>query len=356
MLRTPDAQEQTTVYYKRSAQELTVDRTRSTLNPDVEKWFQLGQVDAGTGNLKFRTLIDRSLVETYLNGVGALTTRAYPTRSDAKGLQLFANASGSTVVVKSLKVWPMASAYPTVSPSSVTVNPSTATLQVGDSRTLTALVAPQNASNKDVVWTSSNPAVATVTGGRVLARSTGTATITARTRLGSLTGTAAITVVAETAHGELANHSFETGNLTGWTTTGTAFTTADVSTATTWGWGGPFQPDGTRHLWGAGAGGTNPDARTGTLRSATVTLGGNGQVDLLVGGGNDPYRLRAELVRASDGKVLFRTSGGDREGYARVRWDASDHIGTGVYILITDIDTGGWGHLNIDDVNVPIAP
>jgi beta-fructofuranosidase len=356
VLRSPGAEEETRVYYKRSAHELTVDRTRSSLNPDVEKWYQRGEADAGTGNLRFRTLVDRSLVETYLNGVGALTTRAYPTRTDATGLRLWASSDESTVTVKSLKVWPMASAYPTVAPSSVNVTPGATTLPAGDSHTLTGVVAPQDASNKDVVWTSSDPDVATVTGGRVLAKAAGTATITARTRLGAKTGTATVTVVPEPAHGELANHSFESGDLGGWTTTGDAFTASDVSTAGTWGWGGPFVFDGGHHLWSAGADGADPDARTGTLRTATVTLGGNGQVDFLVGGGSDPYRLRAELVRASDGAVLFRATGGDREAYTRVSWDASDHVGAEVYFRVTDTDTGGWGHLNVDDVNLPVAP
>jgi beta-fructofuranosidase len=356
VLRSPGAEEETRVYYKRSSQELTTDRTRSSLHPDVEKWYQRGEVDAGTGTLTFRTLIDRSLVETYLNGVGALTTRAYPTRTDAKGLRLWANADENTVTVKSLKVWPMSSAYPTVAPSGVGVTPASTTLPVGDQQVLTAVVAPQDASNKDVVWTSSDPAVATVTAGRVVAEAEGTSIITARTRAGARTGTATITVVPEPQHGELANHSFESGDLSGWTTAGDAFTAGDVSTAGDWGWGGPFVADGGHHLWGAGSGGSSPDARTGTLRSPTVALGGNGQVDFLIGGGSDPYRLRAELVRASDGAVLHRATGGDREAYARVSWDASEHLGTQVYFRVTDNDPGGWGHLNIDDVNLPTTP
>jgi fructan beta-fructosidase len=353
--RSPGGEEQTTVAYKRSARELFVDRTRSSLDPGVEKGHQLGTVDAGTGTLRFRTLVDRSLVETYLNGVGALTTRAYPTRTDATGLRLWAGGSSSTVTVRSLTVWPMRSAFPTVAPTGVGVTPGAVTLQVGDGQVLTPIVRPQNASRKDVVWTSSDPAVATVTRGRVEAHAVGTATVTARTRLGGVAGTASVRVVAETAHRELAGHDFESGTLTGWRTTGTAFTAADVSAATSWGWGGPFVPNGARHLWGVGAGGPDPDGRTGTLRSATVTLGGNGQVDFLLGGGDDPYRLRAELVRASDGATLFRATGGNRESYVRIRWDASDHVGTAVFFRVTDTDPGGWGHLNVDDVHLPVA-
>ncbi|WP_261305243.1 hypothetical protein [Paenibacillus andongensis] len=40
----------------------------------------------------------------------------------------------------------------------------------------------------------------------------------------------------------LANHDFETGDLTGWTVvSGTAFSSASVTSLTNWGWGGPFK-------------------------------------------------------------------------------------------------------------------
>jgi fructan beta-fructosidase len=353
LLRSPGEEEKTTVYYKRSAKELTVDRTKSSLDPDVEKWFQLGAVDIGAETVKLRMFVDRSMIETYLNGLKGLTTRAYPTRTDAKGIRLWVNSAESTVTVRSLKVWPMSSAYPQVTPTGVSVVPSSRTLPVGDSHQLTANVSPQNASNKDVIWTSSNTSIATVVNGRVTAKAPGTATITARTRLGGITGTSAITVVAEPAHGVLVNHDFEIGDLTGWTATGTAFTAADVTTAADWAWGGPFRFSGNRHVWSVADG---SDAQTGTLRSADFTLGGNGQIDFLVGGGDNIYDLRIELVRASDGAVLFRTSGGNREAYARQHWDASDHISSVLFVRVIDSATGSWGHLNLDDVNVPVAP
>ena len=68
-------------------------------------------------------------------------------------------------------------------------------LTVGNTRTLTATVAPANATNRNVTWTSSNTSVATVTAnGLVRAIAPGTATITARTAEGNFTNSVTVTV------------------------------------------------------------------------------------------------------------------------------------------------------------------
>lgn len=62
---------------------------------------------------------------------------------------------------------------------SVTVEPASLTLEVGQSETLTATVSPGNADDKTVIWRSSDTDVATVEDGVVTAIAEGTATITA---------------------------------------------------------------------------------------------------------------------------------------------------------------------------------
>jgi len=81
-------------------------------------------------------------------------------------------------------------------PTSVTLNQTAATIDIGNSITLLATVLPENAANKNVTWSSSNPSVAMVTNGVVTAVSTGTATITVTTEDGGRTATCAITVTA----------------------------------------------------------------------------------------------------------------------------------------------------------------
>ncbi len=73
----------------------------------------------------------------------------------------------------------------TVSVTGVTLNKTSTSLYVGDTETLTATVAPDNATNKAVTWTSSNPSVATVENGVVTALARGTAVITATAADGS---------------------------------------------------------------------------------------------------------------------------------------------------------------------------
>ena len=67
----------------------------------------------------------------------------------------------------------------TIKVTSVTVSSKTLNLEVGQTRTLTATVTPDNATDKTVTWTSSNDKVATVVDGTVAAVGEGTATITA---------------------------------------------------------------------------------------------------------------------------------------------------------------------------------
>lgn len=63
--------------------------------------------------------------------------------------------------------------------SSVSLSKSSLNLTVGQSELLSASIAPSNATNRSVTWSSSNSSVASVSGGAVTARNPGTAVITA---------------------------------------------------------------------------------------------------------------------------------------------------------------------------------
>jgi hypothetical protein len=77
----------------------------------------------------------------------------------------------------------------------VTLNHATMTLTAGGATgTLVATVAPANATNKRVTWSSSAPAVATVANGVVTPVTAGTTTITVETVDGGLTATCIVTV------------------------------------------------------------------------------------------------------------------------------------------------------------------
>ncbi len=94
-----------------------------------------------------------------------------------------------------------------VAPTSVTVTPSEATIELSTTTTpntkqLTATVLPDNAENKTVIWSSSNTAVATVTAdtGVVTAVSKGTAVITATVKDTALTSVCTVTVTEPAAY------------------------------------------------------------------------------------------------------------------------------------------------------------
>ena len=79
------------------------------------------------------------------------------------------------------------------------VSPTTVSVAVGATATLTKTIAPSNATNQNVTWSSSNTAVATVnTSGLVTGVSAGAATITLTTVDGAKTATSAITVTTTT--------------------------------------------------------------------------------------------------------------------------------------------------------------
>lgn len=86
--------------------------------------------------------------------------------------------------------------FDTVLVSSITLSSTTMYLEVGGSTgTITPTISPVNASNKTVIWTSSDTEVATVTNGVITPVAAGTATITATTEDGGKTATTTVTVV-----------------------------------------------------------------------------------------------------------------------------------------------------------------
>ena len=81
-----------------------------------------------------------------------------------------------------------------VAVTGVDVSPSTASIEVGETTTLTATVSPSTASNKSVTWSTSASSVATVSDGVVTGVSAGTARITATTVDGGFTDYCEVTV------------------------------------------------------------------------------------------------------------------------------------------------------------------
>ncbi len=90
------------------------------------------------------------------------------------------------------------------------ITPTTGLLAVGRTKQLSTIFTPTNATNKTVIWTTSNASIATVnSSGLVTAKSEGTATITGTTQDGELSDNFIVTNT---------NYLDDCDNLSGWNT------------------------------------------------------------------------------------------------------------------------------------------
>lgn len=82
-----------------------------------------------------------------------------------------------------------------VHPTAISVSPATVTKTAGATQQLTTSFTPTNSSNRGLLYSSSNPAKATVSAtGLITAVASGTATITVTTVDGGLVGTCVVTI------------------------------------------------------------------------------------------------------------------------------------------------------------------
>jgi hypothetical protein len=148
---------------------------------------------------------------------------------------------------------------------------------------------------------------------------------------------------------------FETGDLRGWTQTGTSFqnqpTYGDNPTARNRGepsnhqgnyWIGTFE---NRHTPSDPAGQVQGDDPEGTLTSAPFVIN-TPSISFLLGGGNDLDYVSVELL--IDGQAARVSVGEAKETMSRVRWDVAEFRGKTAQIRIND-RKGPWGHINVDD-------
>ena len=151
--------------------------------------------------------------------------------------------------------------------SQITLNKAEASISVGNSETLTAMVAPENAANKALKWASSDEDVATVApDGTVTAVKVGTATITATAADGS--GKSATCTVTVTGGTTPSQPGGSTGGSSGGSSSGggggsSSTTPTKPETAT--------KPDGTKVETVTKPDGTKVETTTGKDGSVTKT-------------------------------------------------------------------------------------
>ncbi|HMQ49207.1 MAG TPA: glycoside hydrolase family 32 protein [Saprospiraceae bacterium] len=89
------------------------------------------------------------------------------------------------------------------------------------------------------------------------------------------------------------------------------------------------------------------DQATGKLISPNFTIG-RSFINFQIGGGNDKLRTAINLV--VDGQSVRSASGSNGEQLKWTGWDVSDLKGKTAHLEIVDTHTGGWGHINLDQI------
>jgi fructan beta-fructosidase len=90
------------------------------------------------------------------------------------------------------------------------------------------------------------------------------------------------------------------------------------------------------------------DASTGTLTSPPFTIH-RSYIKFLIGAGNHLGQTCINLL--IDGQILRSAVGmGDRENLDWLQWNVSAFVGQTAQIQILDSYTGGWGHINVDQI------
>ena len=141
---------------------------------------------------------------------------------------------------------------------------------------------------------------------------------------------------------------FESGSYAAWKIEGDAFGGAPATGTfpgqqPVSGWQGKYY----LNSW------ANGDGPTGKATSREFTIARN-FIHFLVGGGEHANETCINLV--VDGAVVASERGQNTEQLRAVRWDVSPHAGKKAVIEIADANTGGWGHVLVDDIQFSDSP
>lgn len=108
--RSPDEAEQTVILYDGALRQLIVDRSRSSLDPNVERGLHVAPLTLAAGEpLRLHLYLDRSVLEVFANDRVSITSRIYPTHPESCTAALVAE-SGATRLT-ALDAWGMRSIW-----------------------------------------------------------------------------------------------------------------------------------------------------------------------------------------------------------------------------------------------------
>lgn len=176
----------------------------------TEKTVPVTSISLNKSNMSVAVNGSETLSVTFNNGGEVPTNTAVTWSSSQQGIatvnqygKVTGVATGTCVItVTSVDGGKRAQCNVTVTPEvvavqGITLNPTSTSVIVGGTATITATITPSNASNKNISWRSNNNGVATVdASGIVTGKGVGNATITAETEDGHKTATCQVSVTA----------------------------------------------------------------------------------------------------------------------------------------------------------------
>ena len=162
------------------AKTVNIPTKTSNLTNDSE-FITSTEMTNAINNAGHQTITDENLTTTNKTIVTAINELNNMIASILDRIENLENQGGITIPV-----------------TGISLSTSTLNLIEGNSSTLTAIISPTNATNQNVVWSTNDSSVATVSNGVVTAVSAGSATITASTVDGNYTANCSITVSAST--------------------------------------------------------------------------------------------------------------------------------------------------------------
>lgn len=108
LLKHPEYLEETILFYNNETNTINIDRGFSSLDPDIEKGIQGGEIKLENNIVRLNIFIDRSIVEAYVNNEKSISTRVFPKDNLSQGLELY--GIDGVPFVRSMKVWSMGTA------------------------------------------------------------------------------------------------------------------------------------------------------------------------------------------------------------------------------------------------------
>jgi beta-fructofuranosidase len=107
--QSPDRSETTVISIDRANRQLRFDRTRSSLAPEVDAGIHVGQLAADQPVEHVRVLLDRSIIEVFVDDRTAFTARIYPSRPDSDRIEVVGTPRAVEAVT--VRAWTLGSIW-----------------------------------------------------------------------------------------------------------------------------------------------------------------------------------------------------------------------------------------------------